>query len=76
MAAAPTGKKRDSEGSSTSAGTTIVTKPGAKKAAPARKAPVARPQSAAATTKRAAAVKKEPVAPATTAAGRTLRKRG
>jgi hypothetical protein len=29
-----------------------------------------------ATTKRAAAVKKEPVAPATTAAGRTLRKRG
>ncbi|KAM0705914.1 hypothetical protein Q7P35_007274 [Cladosporium inversicolor] len=71
-----TSKKRDSEGSSTSAGTTIVTKSGSKKAAPARKAPVARPQSAAATTKRAAAVKKEPVAPATTAAGRTLRKRG
>lgn len=74
--AAPTGKKRDSEGSSTSAGTTIVTKSGAKKGAPARKAPAARPQSAAATTKRSAAVKKEPIATAITAAGRTLRMRG
>ena len=74
LSAAPTARGRDSEGSSTSAGTTIVTKTGAKKAAPVRKAPAAKVPTVA--TKRAAAVKKEPVAPAPTAAGRTLRKRG
>jgi hypothetical protein len=68
-----TGKGRESEGSATSAGTTIVSKPGAKKSAPTRKPPTAKLP--AATTKRAAAVKKEPVVPAPAAAGRTLRKR-
>jgi hypothetical protein len=62
---------RDSEASTTSAGTTIVTKPAAKKAAAARKAP-------AVTVKRAVAKNEVTSAPAPllTAGGRTLRKRG
>jgi hypothetical protein len=66
-----TSERRESDGSSTSAGTTVVSKAGAKKAAPARKAPTAK--APAATTKRAPTAKKEPAAPPV--GGRTLRKR-
>ncbi|KAM0715181.1 hypothetical protein Q7P37_009646 [Cladosporium fusiforme] len=67
-----TGDRRDSQSSNNSAGTTIITKPGAKKAAPVRKAPTAKTTTA---TKRAPAVKKEPLASPPAATGRTLRRR-
>lgn len=68
------GERRDSQSSNLSAGTTIVTKPGAKKAAPARKAPTAK-TTATTATKRGPAVKKDPIASPPAAGGRTLRKR-
>ncbi|EMC93170.1 hypothetical protein BAUCODRAFT_36836 [Baudoinia panamericana UAMH 10762] len=64
---------RSSEVSTASAGTTIVTKPAAKKAAATRKPAVGK---TATTAKKPAVAKKEAAAPAATGGGRTLRKRG
>ncbi|KAK5127033.1 hypothetical protein LTR85_008392 [Meristemomyces frigidus] len=65
---------RSSEASTTSAGTTIVTKPATKRA-PAAKKPAVPPKTTTAGRK-PAAVKKENVPPVPATGGRTLRKRG